>query len=37
MEFDSPKALLKNENGALKALVDGSGDKDRLYELSERM
>ncbi|KAF8876201.1 hypothetical protein CPB84DRAFT_1853019 [Gymnopilus junonius] len=35
VEFDNPKALLKKEKGALKALVDGSGDKDTLYELAE--
>ncbi|PPQ77073.1 hypothetical protein CVT25_014886, partial [Psilocybe cyanescens] len=37
LEFDSPKNLLKNEGGALRALVDGSGDKSTLYELSERI
>jgi len=35
VEFDSPKVLLKKEKGALRSLVDGSGDKDKLYELAE--
>ncbi len=35
VEFDSPEALLRRE-GAFKALVDGSGDKEALYELVER-
>ncbi|KAF7368881.1 ATP-binding cassette transporter [Mycena venus] len=33
VEFDSPKVLLKNEQGMLRALVDGSGDKDTLYQI----
>ncbi|KAG8877449.1 hypothetical protein FRB98_006683 [Tulasnella sp. 332] len=32
VEFDSPEGLLKKE-GAFKALVDGSGDRDTLYGL----
>jgi len=35
VEFDSPKVLLKEENGALRALVDGSGDASILYKLAE--
>jgi len=34
-EFDSPRVLLKNEKGFLKALVDGSGDKQALYALAQ--
>ncbi|PPQ97414.1 hypothetical protein CVT26_006798 [Gymnopilus dilepis] len=33
-EFGQPKDLLKNEAGMLRALVDGSGDKDNLYSLA---
>ncbi|KDR74315.1 hypothetical protein GALMADRAFT_250126 [Galerina marginata CBS 339.88] len=33
-EFGKPKDLLKNENGMLRALVEGSGDKDYLYSLA---
>ncbi|KDR83044.1 hypothetical protein GALMADRAFT_134555 [Galerina marginata CBS 339.88] len=33
-EFGKPKELLKNEQGMLRALVDGSGDKDNLYSLA---
>ncbi|KAF5309503.1 hypothetical protein D9619_012343 [Psilocybe cf. subviscida] len=33
-EFDSPAALLKKNDGFFKALVDGSGDKDVLYEMA---
>lgn len=33
VEFDSPEALLK-QGGAFKSLVDGSGDKENLYELA---
>ncbi|KAG5648264.1 hypothetical protein DXG03_006223 [Asterophora parasitica] len=35
VEFDSPKELLKLPNGKLRALVDGSGDKDALYGMAE--
>ncbi|KDR83065.1 hypothetical protein GALMADRAFT_238871 [Galerina marginata CBS 339.88] len=35
-EFDRPSLLLQNDKGALRALVEGSGDKDKLYELAER-
>ncbi|KAF9526532.1 multidrug resistance-associated ABC transporter [Crepidotus variabilis] len=34
VEFDEPKELLKRETGALRSLVDGSGDKSLLYELA---
>ncbi|KAF9533202.1 hypothetical protein CPB83DRAFT_846042 [Crepidotus variabilis] len=34
VEFDSPKFLLGKEKGLLKALVDGSGDKNTLYTLA---
>ncbi|KAF7372862.1 ATP-binding cassette transporter [Mycena sanguinolenta] len=34
-EFDSPKELLKNPKGKLRALVDESGDKDDLYAMAE--
>ncbi|KAJ7691269.1 hypothetical protein B0H17DRAFT_1159808 [Mycena rosella] len=33
VEFDSPKALLKNKDGLLRALVDESGDKEALYKM----
>jgi len=35
VEFDTPQALLAKE-GAFKALVDGSGDRDLLYEMTKR-
>ncbi|KAF7377837.1 hypothetical protein MSAN_00207200 [Mycena sanguinolenta] len=35
VEFDSPKVLLQNELGMLRALVDESGDKDMLYKMAE--
>ena len=35
VEFDSPANLLENKEGYLKALVDGSGDKDELYAMSK--
>ncbi|KAJ7119364.1 hypothetical protein C8R43DRAFT_1112474 [Mycena crocata] len=35
VEFDSPKELLKNKNGMLRALVDESGDKDALYKMAQ--
>ncbi|KAF7306582.1 ATP-binding cassette transporter [Mycena indigotica] len=34
VEFDSPRELLKNKNGKLRALVDESGDKDALYKMA---
>ncbi|KAH7930564.1 hypothetical protein BV22DRAFT_1124835 [Leucogyrophana mollusca] len=34
VEFGSPKELLQNERGVLRALVDESGDKDALYTLA---
>ncbi|KAI0782161.1 multidrug resistance-associated ABC transporter [Abortiporus biennis] len=33
-EFDKPSVLLKNEKGMLRALVDESGDKDKLYAMA---
>jgi len=33
-EFDSPKKLLRNEQGMLRSLVDGSGDREALFELA---
>ncbi|KAI1795060.1 hypothetical protein LXA43DRAFT_1080347 [Ganoderma leucocontextum] len=33
-EFGSPVELLKNEKGMLRALVDESGDKEKLYEMA---
>ncbi|KAF8958075.1 multidrug resistance-associated ABC transporter [Flammula alnicola] len=33
-EFGKPKDLLLKEDGMLRALVDGSGDKEKLYELA---
>ncbi|KAJ6612652.1 P-loop containing nucleoside triphosphate hydrolase protein [Mycena sp. CBHHK59/15] len=35
VEFDSPKVLLKNTKGKLRALVDESGDKEKLYAMAE--
>ncbi|KAJ6574743.1 P-loop containing nucleoside triphosphate hydrolase protein [Mycena capillaripes] len=34
VEFDTPKALLKNKHGKLRALVDESGDKHALYKMA---
>ncbi|KAJ7101009.1 hypothetical protein C8R43DRAFT_1141277 [Mycena crocata] len=34
VEFDTPKELLKNKKGMLRALVDESGDRDALYKLA---
>ena len=34
VEFDTPKNLLNNEKGFLRALVDESDDKDKLFELA---
>ncbi|KAF4617689.1 hypothetical protein D9613_006261 [Agrocybe pediades] len=34
IEFDSPAALLEKDAGLFKALVDGSGDRDALYEVA---
>ncbi|GBE88702.1 ATP-binding cassette transporter abc4 [Sparassis crispa] len=33
VEFDTPRELLKKDMGMFRALVDGSGDKDKLYAL----
>ncbi|KAJ3994664.1 hypothetical protein F5050DRAFT_1800596 [Lentinula boryana] len=35
VEYDSPKELLKKKSGHLKALVDESADKERLYRMAE--
>ena len=34
VEFDTPSNLLQKEGGLLKSLVDGSGDRDALYEMA---
>ncbi|KAJ7785923.1 hypothetical protein B0H16DRAFT_1657372 [Mycena metata] len=34
VEFDTPKELLKNKKGMLRALVDESGDKHALYKMA---
>ncbi|KAJ7275433.1 multidrug resistance-associated ABC transporter [Mycena haematopus] len=34
VEFDTPKELLKNKHGMLRALVDESGDKHTLYKMA---
>ncbi|KAG9043312.1 hypothetical protein FS837_009752, partial [Tulasnella sp. UAMH 9824] len=36
VEFDTPQALLAKDGSRFKALVDGSGDKDALYELARK-
>jgi hypothetical protein len=35
VEYDSPKELLKNPVGHLRALVDESADKEHLYRMAE--
>lgn len=35
VEIDSPQALLQRE-GTFKALIDGSGDREALYEMAKR-
>ncbi|KAG7450174.1 P-loop containing nucleoside triphosphate hydrolase protein [Guyanagaster necrorhizus] len=35
VEYDSPSALLKKENGHLRAMVDESNDRDTLYAMAE--
>ncbi|KAJ7267338.1 hypothetical protein C8J57DRAFT_1435960 [Mycena rebaudengoi] len=35
VEYDSPHALLQNPKGKLRALVDESGDKEKLYAMAE--
>ncbi|KAJ7481603.1 hypothetical protein FB451DRAFT_1030640 [Mycena latifolia] len=35
VEFDTPKALLKNKTGLLRALVDESGDREVLYQMAQ--
>ncbi|KAK0208414.1 hypothetical protein DFS33DRAFT_1411920 [Desarmillaria ectypa] len=35
VEYDSPSALLKKENGRLRAMVDESNDRDTLYAMAE--
>ena len=34
VEFGKPGELLKNEKGLLRALVDESGDKEKLYTMA---
>ena len=34
MEFGKPSELLKNEKGMLRALVDESGDREKLYAMA---
>ena len=34
VEFDTPKALIQKEKSLLRALVDESGDKDKLYAMA---
>ena len=34
VEFGKPSELLKNEKGKLRALVDESGDKEKLYAMA---
>ena len=34
VEFDSPKELLKIQDGKLRALVEESGDKEALYAMA---
>ncbi|KAJ7283175.1 P-loop containing nucleoside triphosphate hydrolase protein [Mycena rebaudengoi] len=36
VEFDTPKVLLKIEDGKLRALVEESGDRDVLYAMAEK-
>ncbi|KAG8995370.1 hypothetical protein FRB90_000200, partial [Tulasnella sp. 427] len=36
VEFDTPQALLAHDDSRFKALVDGSGDKEALYELAQK-
>ncbi|KAG8926193.1 hypothetical protein FRC00_003145, partial [Tulasnella sp. 408] len=36
VEFNTPQALLAKDGSRFKALVDGSGDKDALYELASK-
>ena len=35
VEFDTPAALLGNTDGALRALIDGSGDEALLYSMAQ--
>lgn len=35
VEFDSPRELLKLEEGKLRSLVDESGDRDNLFAMAE--
>ncbi|KAJ7743650.1 hypothetical protein B0H16DRAFT_1727689 [Mycena metata] len=35
VEFDTPKKLLEDESGLLRALVDESGDKEALYKMAQ--
>jgi len=35
VEYDSPRELLKNKTGHLRALVDESADKEHLLQMAE--
>lgn len=35
VEFDAPKALLENQDGLFRSLVDESADKEALYAMAE--
>jgi ABC-type multidrug transport system fused ATPase/permease subunit len=35
VEFDAPAALLKNDSGLLRALVEESADREELYAMAE--
>jgi hypothetical protein len=35
VEFDTPRALLENERGLLRALVDESADREVLLEMTK--
>jgi hypothetical protein len=34
-EYDTPSNLLKNPNGLLRALVDESGERDKLVDMAQ--
>lgn len=36
VEFDSPQALLKIDDGRLRSLVDESNDRDILYAMADK-
>lgn len=35
VEFDAPKVLMQKRDGLLRALVDQSEDKERLYDMAD--